>query len=121
MTRPTINPPGPLLTFELLYCYGIIIGQQLSDIRATGLTLAKKRQQRRLRQLEPNGVRTCGMWCIFILGQLDVATLEGSSLLEVEGVFPKAEHLNTALNLGSFPLQQSFTLRQHVGVSLIDI
>lgn len=37
--------PGPLSTFELLYCRAIVIGQQLSDVCATGLTLARKLQR----------------------------------------------------------------------------
>lgn len=69
--------PGTLSTFELLYCRGIIIGQELSDIWATGLTLARKLQQRCFRQLQPDGLRTCGAWHIFRLFQLNVATPEG--------------------------------------------
>lgn len=81
--------PGLLSTFELLYCRAIVIGQQLSDVCATGLTLARKLQQRCFRQLHPNGLRTCGTRRIFKLVQLNVATPEGSSLPEKwEGLFP---------------------------------
>lgn len=81
--------PSPLSTFELLYCRAIVIGQQLPDVCATGLTLARKLQQRCFRQLQPDSLRTCGTQRIFRLFQLNVATPEGSSLPEKgEGSFP---------------------------------
>lgn len=86
--------PGPLSTFELLYCRAIVIGQQLSDVCAAGLTLARKQQQRCLRQLQPDGLRACGPPRIVRLVQLNVATPEGSSLPEKEGSFPIQEMQN---------------------------
>lgn len=81
--------PSPLSTFELLYCRAIVIWQQLPDVCATGLTLARKLQQRCFRQLQPDGLRTCCTQRIFRLFQLNVATPEGSSLPEKgEGSFP---------------------------------
>lgn len=71
------------------YCIAVLSLLDNSFQTSTGLTLARKLQQRCFRQLHPDGLRTCGTRRIFRLVQLNVATPEGRSLSEKgEGSVP---------------------------------